>query len=173
MARVEYTYKIRYAGEETIANMSLIHYGAREFKPGMVKPIVNEGWVKPKGGLWTSPVQSEWGWKDWCEAEEFRWTSLNVSFELKLSQDARLCVIDNAYDLRCLPMVSVGYMDRCYPDFEKIAKEADAIWLTEAGQRETRFCRFEDGVSNGINTDLYGWDCESVLILNPNKIILL
>jgi len=53
--------------------MKLIHYGAREYNPDLVQPITNANtWCKPYGGLWTSPVDSKWGWKDWCKAEEFR-----------------------------------------------------------------------------------------------------
>lgn len=42
-------------------------------------------------------------------------------------------------------------------DFERISKDYDVIELTEAGQWETRF-------SHPFN--LYGWDVESILVLN-------
>lgn len=41
-------------------------------------------------------------------------------------------------------------------DFESIAKDYDAIKLTESGERETRFSV----------PSLYGWDIESMLIMN-------
>ena len=46
-------------------------------------------------------------------------------------------------------------------DFKEASKTWDAIFLTEKGQRETRFTHPKN---------LYGWDCESVLILNSNII---
>jgi hypothetical protein len=50
----------------------LIHYGSTNYNHEKVGAIVNENWVKPKGGLWASPIDSKWGWKDWCESEKFR-----------------------------------------------------------------------------------------------------
>lgn len=48
-------------------------------------------------------------------------------------------------------------------DFEKIVvgNVYDAIKLTDKGQVETRFSR----------NNLYGWDCESMVILNPDIIV--
>ena len=46
-------------------------------------------------------------------------------------------------------------------DFEKMSKKFDAIYLTEQGEYKTRFI---DRYS------LYGWDCESILIMNKNII---
>lgn len=53
--------------------MQLIHYGHSDFNIAKFKPIKNDdyGWVKPNGGLWTSPLESNWGWKDWCISEGF------------------------------------------------------------------------------------------------------
>lgn len=52
--------------------------------------------------------------------------------------------------------------DIYYPDFEAMIRSGiDAIWLTPKGERETRFSHPKN---------LYGWDCESVLIMNPNGI---
>jgi len=37
--------------------MHLIHYGSNKYDPKKVLPITNKGLPnKPKGGLWTSPV---------------------------------------------------------------------------------------------------------------------
>ena len=48
---------------------------------------------------------------------------------------------------------------KLYPDFEKMVKMGyDAIYLTDKGQMETRFTM----------PDLYGWDCECVLVMNPD-----
>jgi len=44
-----------------------------------------------------------------------------------------------------------------YPNFELLATMCDAIWLTEKGQNETHL---------SYPISLYGWDCESVLIIN-------
>lgn len=139
----------------------LIHYGSTNYNPEKVGKIVNENWVKPKGGLWTSPIDSTWGWKDWCEMKNFRECNEANSFRLQFKHDAKILVIDSLEDLKKLPkqnvVITYKYQKE-YLDFELLAKKYDAIWLTETGQHETHL---------SYQTDLYGWDCESVLILNP------
>lgn len=44
-------------------------------------------------------------------------------------------------------------------DFEKMAEDYDAFWLTENGQAETRFSR---------PFSLYGWDVETVLVFRAD-----
>jgi len=44
-----------------------------------------------------------------------------------------------------------------FPDYEECATRYDAIHLTDRGQWATRMTHPKN---------LYGWDCESVLILN-------
>lgn len=138
---------------------TLIRYGSNEYDHTMY-PIRND-WVKPKGGLWTSPVNSDWGWKQWCESNEFRLESLQYSYKLELLDNARLLIIDSLDDLLRLPFRNDlpihQIISSKYLDFELLKKSYDAIWLTKKGQGETH-------LSRPIN--LYGWDCECVLIMN-------
>ena len=141
----------------------LIHYGATEYKPELVSKIENF-WKKPKGGLWTSPISSSFGWKQWCEAEDFReCTGLN-SFNLKFKRDSSVLIIDSYEDLSKLPHIDIESRsnDKCL-DFELLNNTFDAIWLTENGLYETN-----NLWSGGFN--LYGWDCESILIMNKDSI---
>lgn len=136
----------------------LIHYGSEKFIPEKVLPVKNDSWVKPKeGGLWTSPIDSKWGWKDWNDCEQFIDCDKRNSFTICLKSDAKIFVIDSLEDLKNSPLRD-GYNKRVL-DFELIAKKYDAIWLTEKGQNETHL---------SYPIDLYGWDCETVLILNPD-----
>ena len=141
------------------ARLQLIHYGAPAYNPALFMPISDEPYfVKPKGGLWASPVDSSWGWADWCEEENFG--SLDESFNLDFV--GNLLVIDNYDDLDALPWIEGMY--RAFPSFQCLCVGGfyyDAIHLTVRGERETRYSR---------PRSLYGWDCESVLILNPNSI---
>ena len=141
-----------------LMKLSLITYGlGNEIKPELIKPIKNS-WVKPKGGLWASPINSAYGWKEWCEAEEFGNLSSSFSFEF----EGNVLVIDSLHDMDKLPWFEQG--TGCYAiDFEKINADGfDAILLTEKGQNETRFT---------FPRSLYGWDCESIVIMNPDRII--
>lgn len=50
-----------------------VHYGSTFFEPSRNFPISNHrNWSKPFGGLWASRQDATFGWKDWCEREEFR-----------------------------------------------------------------------------------------------------
>jgi hypothetical protein len=138
-------------------NPVVIHYGAKKFTASKFSVITND-WVKPRGGLWTSPIDSDYGWKDWCEAENFRDCDDSMSFTLEFNSDVKIYKIDTLKDLLNLPLISLHVPSMKHPDFETISKEYDAIWLTENGQHVTRFSR---------PCNLYGWDCESILILNP------
>lgn len=140
----------------------LIHYGSTIYEPNKVGAIKNiNSFVKPEGGLWTSPIDSKWGWCDWNDNEGFRECDIKNSFTVELSNNAKILVIDNEDDMYKMPKIE-GFLGRFYPDFEKIADQYDAIWLTVNGQSKTR---------HGHPMNLYGWDCESVLVLNPDCII--
>lgn len=145
----------------------LVTYGCgNKFIKKNFHPVVNRPrWNKPLGGLWASPVDSKWGWKDWCKSENFG--DLETCFKFTLKKGVRVCIVDSLEDFDGLPTfdTSLGLtflknkLGRTV-DFEEIARNADVIWLTEDGQRVTHFGR-------GINEmSLYGWDCETVLVLN-------
>lgn len=134
----------------------LRHYGSTKFQPELVLPVKNSTWCKPKeGGLWTSPIDSTWGWKDWNESEQYRECNEENSFVIQVKENSKILIIDSLSDLLNAPLIS-GYSGKVL-DFELIATKYDAIWLTSKGQNKTYLSH---------PTNLYGWDCETVLILN-------
>ena len=60
------------------------------FNKGLFNPIKNTSFTKPDGGYWASPVDSSWGWKDWCEVEDFSECKESNSFRFTLKEDARV-----------------------------------------------------------------------------------
>ena len=70
---------------------------------------------KRDGGLWTSPIDSKWGWKDWNDCEQFRDCDERNSFTVCLKSDAKIFVIDSLEDLKnsplrdCYSKKSVGF----------------------------------------------------------------
>ena len=140
-------------------SMIVIHYGSKIYDPLKVKKIKNDDRNKPIGGLWTSPINSEFGWIDWCRCEEYTEYEPENSFKLLILPESNIYKIDSFQDLLSLPLIQKTYMNKMVPDFEIIQKTIDAIWLTIKGENETRLAS---------NPDLYGWDCESVLIMNPD-----
>lgn len=136
-----------------------IHYGHKCFDEQIFTKIRNEdGWVKPIGGLWASNVNAKFGWKDWCEQENFRECKEENSFKFKLKQNARVLVIDNVERLNKLSKTKMPFeLSWVNLDFEKLMKEYDAIEVLISKDWQ-------------LYWDLYGWDCDSLLVMNPNCI---
>lgn len=146
-----------------------IHYGSTKFEPEKFEPIQNRLFVKPTGGFWASPIETEWGWKDWCEAENYEECEKENSFTFTLSENANVLHLHNVEDLDSLPKLklpeplkslSKGILGMVYLDFEKILKSGyDAIEI-----------HLEDFSLESLYGKLYGWDCDSILIMNPEII---
>lgn len=151
-----------------------IHYGADHFDKSLFKPVKNRDikWVKPIAGtgFWASDINAKWGWKDWCESEDFHIERLDTSFKFSLIPDARVKHIRSLNDLLDLPCIGERpvydtdkykrswLMPQYYIDFEKSSEQYDAIEL-----HLSDFYALYD--------ILYSWDCDSILIMNPDIIM--
>lgn len=149
-------------------NKKYIHYGHKRFEKFLFCPIRNlECFTKPHGGLWASPVDAEWGWKEWCTAENFRKYDEDNSFAFTLKEGANVLHLYNIKQLDGLPQVESTYKMWCQLDFEKmLANGVDAIEL-HLGEEDARGL----GVCEGLYWSLYGWDCDSILIMNPDVVV--
>ena len=143
-----------------------VHYGAAEYVREKFQPVRNKRWRnKPEGGLWASAVDAPFGWKAWNESAECRDCSESCCFRFHLSDDARILVIDSV-DAACalperIPSDTLEYGIRvCYPvlpDFEKLFTMYDAI-------------DFRISEDRGLYRTMYSWDCDSLLVMNPDVI---
>lgn len=139
------------------------HYGSEKFDKERWMPIQNEIMCnKPHGGLWAVKNNSTYGWKEWCQENDFRIDKLDTKFEFMLSDDANILELTTPDDLKNIPTKEQpipGVIDIMFPDFEKMLKSGiDAIQLNLSdGNYELYF-------------PLYGWDCDSILIMNPDII---
>lgn len=82
--------------------MKLIFWGSKEYDSNLFQPVKNKGWNKPSGGLWTSPVDSFYGWEDWCKENNFReehFEDSSNNFIIELSKKARVYKVDTLNDL--------------------------------------------------------------------------
>lgn len=150
-------------------NKIFIHYGSNYFDYTIFKKIRNrDGWVKPYGGFWASSSSYNFSWKNWLEVEEY-WNSDDINFgkykdsffEFRLNSDKILTIKTDEE----LDEIMKNYANKeglIYPitkclDFEKLAKDYDAIEVI---------------ISNDyrLNRSLMSWDCDSILIFNPNII---
>jgi hypothetical protein len=118
---------------------------------------------KPDGGLWSSPLKSVFGWKDWCEAEGYiQRYGFSCGFKFKLKSRSRIYVIDSLQDFQdLLRLYSRRNLmgDRCI-DWERLSKDYDGCFLTLPGLDQTRLG------AEGLG--MYSWDCESLVIFDLN-----
>ena len=144
--------------------MKYIHYGSDKFHKDRFGDILNGGvkWNKPEpySGLWASPIDSERNWKNWGIDNNFRVGNLYSSFTFELKSDSNIITIKNDDDIdRYLSNgIILKHHDLCYFDFEKLKSDGlDAI----VAYINTPI----------INQCLYGWDCDSILVLNSECVI--
>lgn len=149
-----------------------VHYGSPAFDPERWDEIVNDGlWIKPRGGLWASPVGAKRGWYSWCEAENFHVELLEEGFYFTLTKDARILELtpDNIWDLPIIPHAGDHLREwntasrarrasiMMGLDFERLAQDYDVL---ECNMSE----------HPALYWQLYGWDCDCILVLNKDVI---
>lgn len=148
--------------------------GKTELSKDKFIPIKNRiGFVKPEGGLWASPYtpNKEYisAWHEWCVGEDFSSGLSNNAVIIDFKEDIKFFVIDSQEDLMELFNIVGEAQDELtsiissvwkVPNFEIAADIFDVIYLTEEGQWKTRM------PFKNHEYSLYGWDCESILIMN-------
>lgn len=146
-----------------------IHYGSNQFQRERFVPIKNSRYFcKPTGGLWASPVDAEYGWKEWNEDSNFRPCDTTNSFRFRLADNANVLHIRGEKDISKLILLQKERKfanDMVYPDFEEMkSKGVDAI---EVHLSEDKTIRWE----TRLYWLLYGWFCDSIVVLNPDVIV--
>lgn len=139
-----------------------VHYGHKEFLKELFQPIKNrEMFSKPTGGFWASRVNALYGWKDWCKDNDFRDCREDNCFRFSVSENANVLTINSVDDLKGLPKakqpvpVESSLWDN-YLDFEQLLLNGiDAVEVNISSDRD-------------LYMVLYGWDCDSILIMNPD-----
>jgi hypothetical protein len=124
--------------------------------------------VKLSGGLWASSVDASLGWKEWCTSEDFHTNRLLDSFTFELSENSKILHIRSIRDLKLLPRQENLPFEPPWVclDFEKLLADGwDAI---ELHLSEEDVC--SHGFMDGLYYQLYGWDCDSILIMNPDVV---
>lgn len=150
-----------------------IHYGSDHFNKEMFIVPVNGDWGSkpvPHTGLWASPIDSDFGWMEWCIDADFNLDKLLTHFKFTLSDRAKVLFVNKLSDVDNYVSMpdELNIMFRSNStssllynlDFEQMIKDGyDAIELShEDNYAEIHFSLF--------NT----WDCDSILILNPDII---
>ncbi len=163
--------------------MNLITLGIDEIKKDQFNEIKNmKRGNKPWGGLWTSPIESEYGWYNFVKGEHYREEYyLNKMTLITLKSDAKIYKIDSVEDFDLCPHIQerVQEQDPFFItsqdqntifnkfkkiDFEKLSEDYDGVWITVKA-----IVNLENRHQNFMG-DLYGWDVETVLLFNLNCI---
>lgn len=144
-----------------------IHYGSKKFDTERFTPIQNcYPRNKPIGGLWASDVKAEYGWKQWCEDNGFyceRNTDDNC-FRFTLAENAKILTLICSSDVKAMPLLGKTGAFDYKPNFEEILSLGyDAVDYRLSDDCGSAF--------DNLYWYLYGWDCDSILVLNPNIII--
>lgn len=150
--------------------MVLISLGIDKIDPEKFEKIQNRKWGhpnKPIGGLWTSPINTSYGWVDFVKGECFREDYyLDKMILISLKENSKILKLDSEADfnLFCpiIPKSPITDSD-CWDeidkiDFEKLARDYDALWVTLKCLKETE--------SDNLIGNLFGWDVETVLLFN-------
>ena len=120
---------------------------------------------KPLFGLWASPVDSKWGWRNFCMSERFGLDKLKDKFLFKLSPNSKIYVIDNVEDLDAVSVSGLDDVGYKTIDFRKLLDDGfDGIYVTENAV----------GLYDDSNTMLRGlelWDVESICVFNKDVVI--
>lgn len=140
-----------------------IHYGSNQlFKEKVTEmkrePGSNMAINKPDFGLWGSPVDCEFGWKEWCESEDFHTDTLDSHFIFRVKEDANIFTVRRDIDVSaylCSPYLTPL---TCI-DFNKIMKEYDGMELIHG-----------DNYSSLHYSYFYSWDVDSIVVWNPDVI---
>ena len=142
----------------------LIHYSrgplgeirdrSREQRPG----------PKPRG-LWVS-VEDGWGWRDWCEAEEYGDISRARRYRIRLAADAEVLWLRGASDI---DRFHAEYAERWEAKFylweirwPEVAERWDGIIIAPYV--------WERRLGSEASTWYYPWDCSSGCIWKPRAI---
>ena len=157
------------------------HYGDNKFDIEKFNNIKNKGrfTCKPLGGLWASPIECEYGWKDFVENDYTeKEKDLNRYFDFNLDDNSKIIIIDSIDSFYKVPLKE-GMDEILEKEYNKYINNPHIDY--NIYMPKTICIDFEkclelgiDGIEVEMNSytyyALYGWDCDSIVILNP-KII--
>ena len=114
---------------------------------------------KPLYGLWASPVNAKYGWKEFCINNLIGLDPVHFRFTLKYY--AKIFYIDNLEDVEKLPFYGNGDI---FIDFDKLREDGyDGMELTNPRIGHYFISKKEECFNS--------WDCESIVIWNPDIIV--
>ena len=135
-----------------------VHYGSSKFNKEAFIPIRNGGMNKPIGGLWASDDTAKYGWRDWNSDSRFRECVESLSFRFILIPEARVLTISCEEQAQEFIFEFSGTTNAMQIDWETVKEYFDAVEVLVSSDYR-------------LYWTLYGWDCDSIVILNPDVIV--
>lgn len=144
--------------------MEYVHYGSNKFDARkLIDGVVENRFRRTDKpwGLWASPVNAKYGWKDWCEDEDYNTDDLYLSFRFRVKANARILHIHSLSDAKKYLLVK----ERFYSitdymlDLKRIYAHYDGMEL-----------HLSDDWSMRDNNVFYTWDADSICVWNPDVI---
>jgi hypothetical protein len=146
-----------------------IHYGSNQFDRRILEDKRSENanrvdW-KPCG-LWASPIDAGFGWKEWCEAGCFDGSDFSKAFRFDVAPNAKILHVrslnDVAQYISKSPNEVLFHSGYYYLDCEKLCRDYDGIELHISDNYD------ELHMSRIFNT----WDVDSICVWNPDAIVV-
>ena len=166
---------MRILGKKYLENTVFSHYGEDFFRPDRVQKIdfYQNHLNKPKiGGIWLSPKESEYGWKEWATVVEYKHFRDKYRWDVKLKTDAKIICCLEEKDLLNLPTSDLfvdGIYACSYIDYgELIRRGYDGLFLSFQLLANTKL-QGKHIEGSPIPTFRY-WDCESLLLFGTRCI---
>ena len=134
-----------------------VHYGSSSFDMNRFENVQNSDMLsKPiNGGLWASPEKAEEGWQ---KINSIRPQDKSF-FKFKLDETAKVLLLNNKESIEKLPTIC-SKLEK-FPiilNFEMLSGEYDAIFYQ---------------LNKETDEILPCWDCDCLLVMNPNVINIL
>lgn len=160
-----------------------IHYGHDHFDPNIMGVLKNSPevrwshWSKPEpcSGLWASPIDAEFGWKEWCEQEQFQLWGLDTSFKFKITKPESIYRVESKDDIMRMQDFVVPEQRDSYILTEqwdrKYAASSIPLDFEELQRKGYRGLEVNMTKCPFVYSFLYGWDCDSILIWDPSIIV--
>lgn len=151
----------------TTTNDTYIHYGSPSYEVNKFDTPRNKLGTKPIGGLWGTPINGNLRWDKWCKENNFREDRLNTSFKFQLAENAKVLMIADEKDLYGCPKITVSTdYPRYFREMPWHSGAIDYEKLIEMGIDAVQVCLDK----SEVYFLMYGWDCDSIVVLNPNVI---
>lgn len=151
-------------------NPIYIHYGSDKFDRSRFKtfnPLAGlKGGFNNKPvygiGIWACRVDTDWGWKDWCESGDIHIERLEHSFRFTLDRFAKILTVKSNADIdRFIKPYNNSLMIMKRIDFNAIVNAGyDGVELIHGDKWEE--------LHYGL---FYSWDVDSIVIWNPDVIV--